>query len=63
MEAATNPTHALSQAELESLNAVSKRQDISGAHKDKLARLGLIELKSDGWAVTKPGQARLTCGI
>jgi len=63
MESASKPIHALTQTEFESLNAVAKRRDILGAHKDKLARLGLIELKSNGWVVTELGQTRLTRGI
>jgi hypothetical protein len=63
VESASDPVPALTQPEFESLNAVSKRRDILGVHKDKLARLGLIELKSNGWAVTELGQTRLTRGI
>jgi hypothetical protein len=62
METSSNAGQPLSDSELASLKAVSLKRDISGAHRQKLQELGLIELGTKGWAVTALGQARLTPG-
>jgi hypothetical protein len=63
MQSSSNSVQALSQTDFGALNAVSRRQDIRATHQDNLTRLGLIELKQNGWAVTELGQARLALGF